>query len=641
MTSDERRTTLWGPFPEELDIIRPREVPSIAEWPEGELILPGIESDASGPFSYELAPWERGIVTALTDPYVREVTVAAPLQMGKTMIGMLWMCHGIRYEPAHKIIVMTDEVTVKRRMKRLRATFRANPFLLEALGGIDKFNVGEPTELGDMLLYLAWSNSDATMASDPIPYVIADEVALWSPFAGRSGIHALNHLRGRTLAFPNKGKILAISSPRNAGDDFDHQYEAGDRCEYWVPCANCRFWHVMRWWDRETPEAYAVLDRDEHGDWLPLEAYESGQHVRYCCPSCGQVWSDYARAAALQEGRWLPAGVTMGPGGSIEGERPPTPYRSFHVDGLMGHPRLRSLRSMAVAFVRAQLALKGGRIEPLRHFTNNHRGLPWKETRAETDIDRLKRHIDVYGSGRAPVGVQVITVSIDVQVDHLRYAVFGWGHLFECWPIEFGRLETGDTNEIANYELARRLVVKPWPLADAPDLVLPPAISVIDCAYHTETVLDFCRQNAAHGAVPAYGSARRMTKPYSRTAVDGALVRYEVNPLWFKDHLHRMLYVTEQPGGGYMHLPKDVTPEILGELCAEHKVMRDGWPIWVPKKEGLANHTWDLSYLATFAATIVGVGLLEPYKTPRPPTPKASTPPKTGDGFLDGLPSLK
>jgi hypothetical protein len=31
----------------------------------------------------------------------------------------------------------------------------------------------------------------------------------------------------------------------------------------------------------------------------------------------------------------------------------------------------------------------------LRHFANNHRGLPWKETRAETDIDRLKRHIDV------------------------------------------------------------------------------------------------------------------------------------------------------------------------------------------------------------------------------------------------------
>jgi hypothetical protein len=57
----------------------------------------------------------------------------------------------------------------------------------------------------------------------------------------------------------------------------------------------------MRWWDRETPEAYAVLDRDEHGDWLPLEAYESGQHVRYCCPSCGQVWSDYARAAALRK----------------------------------------------------------------------------------------------------------------------------------------------------------------------------------------------------------------------------------------------------------------------------------------------------------------------------------------------------
>ncbi len=643
MTSDERRDTRYGPLPEELAIIAPREVPSLAVWPEGELILPWIESDAAGPFTYDLAPWERGICEALTDPFVREVTVSAPLQMGKTMIGMLWMCHVVRYEPANMIVVMADENTLKRRMKRLRATFKANPFLLEALGGsIDSFHIGEPTELGDMLLYLAWSNSDATMASDPIPYVIADEVALWSPFAGRSGIHGLNHLRGRTLAFPNRGKLLVISSPRNTGDDFDLQYQAGDRCEYWVPCPRCRYWHVMQWWDKDNPDVYVTLDRDERGDWLSLEAYESGRHVRYRCPSCTAVWSDYARAAALADGQWLPAGVTMGPGGAVEGEMPVTPYKSFHVDGLMGHPRLRSLRSMAVAFVRAQLALKGGRAEPLRHFQNNHRGLPWKETRAETDMERARRHVGLYASGAAPAGVQVVTVAIDVQVDHLRYAVFGWGHLFECWPIQFGRLETGDTNELRNYELARQLIVKPWPLADAEGMALPPAAAVIDCAYHTETVLNFCRQNAASGVIPAYGSARRMSKPYGRSAIDGGLYRYEVNPLWFKDHVHRMLFVTGQAGGGYMHLPKDVTGETLGELCSEHKVMVKGYPMWVPKKEGMANHAWDTAYLNTFAATIVGVGLLGPYKPPTPPKRKTHPKPEATErrGFLDGLPSL-
>jgi len=614
MTSDERRVTLSGPLPEELDIIRPREVPSIAEWPEGELILPGIESDVSGPFSYELAPWERGIVTALTDAYVREVTVAAPLQMGKTMLGMLWMCHVIRYEPANMIIVMTDEVTVKRRMKRLRATFRANPFLLEALGGIDKFNIGEPTELGDMLLYLAWSNSDATMASDPIPYVIADEVALWSPFAGRSGIHALNHLRGRTLAFPNKGKILAISSPRNAGDDFDHQYEAGDRCEYWVPCDNCRFWHVMRWWDRETPEAYAVLDRDEHGDWLPLEAYESGQHVRYCCPSCGKVWSDYARAAALQDGRWLPAGVTMGAGGSIEGERPPTPYRSFHVDGLMGHPRLRSLRSMAVAFVRAQLALKGGRIEPLRHFTNNHRGLPWKETRAETDEDRARAHIGTYATGAVPWGVQAVTISMDVHDNWFRAAVFGWGYLYEGWLLDVLRIETGDTKEVESFEPLRELLVKPWQMEDKMWLV--PSAAVIDIGYRPEAVKAFCLDNRhlihQQNLLPVRGSPRQMSRLYSKFAADPNLTVYELNPLEFKAQAWRLLFESTRPGPGYLHLPNDIQDDVIAELCAEHKTIVHGRPAWVPKKEGRDNHTWDCLYYGLFAAQYIGVGRLSP-----------------------------
>jgi len=616
MTSDERRDTRYGPLPEELAIIAPREVPSLAVWPEGELILPGIESDAAGPFTYDLAPWERGICEALTDPFVREVTVSAPLQMGKTMIGMLWMCHVVRYEPANMIVVMADENTLKRRMKRLRATFKANPFLLEALGGsIDSFHIGEPTELGDMLLYLAWSNSDATMASDPIPYVIADEVALWSPFAGRSGIHGLNHLRGRTLAFPNRGKLLVISSPRNTGDDFDLQYQAGDRCEYWVPCPRCRYWHVMQWWDKDNPDVYVTLDRDERGDWLSLEAYESGRHVRYRCPSCTAVWSDYARAAALADGQWLPAGVTMGPGGAVEGEMPVTPYKSFHVDGLMGHPRLRSLRSMAVAFVRAQLALKGGRAEPLRHFQNNHRGLPWKETRAETDEGMLRRHIDAgYRSGEVPWGVQAITIAVDVHDNWFRVKVDGWGYLYECWPIEIMRIETSDTRESEAYEPLRPLLVRSWQTADG-QWLLPSAVT-IDSGYRPSPVKNFCLDNRSvvwrGNLIPVRGSPRQMRRMYTKVPQDAVLMLYELNTVEYKDQLWRMLFEAQHPGPGYMHLPSDVGGDVFGELCSEHKLIVDGRPTWVPKKDGRDNHAWDCSVYSLFAATLIGVGMMKP-----------------------------
>jgi hypothetical protein len=55
MTSDERKRRC-GVLSQRVGHHSPREVPSIADGRRA-TDLPGIESDASGPFSYELAPW--------------------------------------------------------------------------------------------------------------------------------------------------------------------------------------------------------------------------------------------------------------------------------------------------------------------------------------------------------------------------------------------------------------------------------------------------------------------------------------------------------------------------------------------------------------------------------------------------------
>lgn len=92
-----------------------------------------------------------------------------------------------------------------------------------------------------------------------------------------------------------------------------------------------------------------------------------------------------------------------------------------------------------------------------------------------------------------------------------------------------------------------------------------------------------------------------------------------------------------------MHLPADITPEIVGELCSEHKIIVKGRPVWVPKKEGRENHTWDAVYYNLWLAHFVGIGGLGELPEASPPAAPTQPKPKSPDGrkgFLDGLPDL-
>jgi len=99
---------------------------------------------------------------------------------------------------------------------------------------------------------------------------------------------------------------------------------------------------------------------------------------------------------------------------------------------------------------------------------------------------------------------------------------------------------------------------------------------------------------------------------YTKIPQDAVLMLYELNTVEYKDQLWRMLFEAQHPGPGYMHLPSDVGGDVFGELCSEHKLIVDGRPTWVPKKDGRDNHAWDCSVYSLFAATLIGVGMMKP-----------------------------
>jgi phage terminase large subunit GpA-like protein len=633
--------------------LRPRPRPGIVTWAERNLYLPKKESPRlSGLMNFGYSSWMRGPCEWFADAFVREITLVGPLQFGKTLYATVCLAYSIRFDPMPTMLVMASKSTLNKRMKRLRALFEANDFLMAELRGrLDNLNVGEPSELVNLLLVLAWASSDAVMAESPEGVIIADEVALWPATVPHSDMKPTDHLRGRQETFEQVRKFIKISSPRETADLADEEFEAGDACEMWCPCHACSYWHILRWYDKEQPGCHAVLDKTEKGEWLSLREYASADRVHYVCPSCGKIWTDYERAANVDQGIWLPRGVTMGRAGRIEGTIVPSAFKSARIRGLLVHPRLRSIRKMACDWVRGQMLLKTGQTSGLKHFLNNQEAQPWKDVTAVTDESKLREHIGIHHSGqnapsdRLPWGVQALTIAVDVHDNWFRVAVHGWGFLFESWLIDTLSMETSDTKELEAFAPLKPLLVRPWQLADG--MWLRPSAIGIDCGFRPESVTNFCRENRVlvHNGnlVPVRGSPRQMTKMYAKFAQDQSLIVYELNALMLKDQLWRMLFETEQPGGGYMHLPADITPEIIGELCSEHKIMVKRRLVWLPKKEGRANHAWDASYYNLFLAHLVGVGTLGALPEAPPPPAPLRPKPKREEGrqaFLDGLPDL-
>ena len=623
-----------------MEFLEVRDQPAMADWAEENYVLSQETSELAGPWSNDYTPYLVPIMSCLDDITTRQVTVCACTQSGKTELSNILIGYTCDVDPAPTLIVMPREDDANRRLgTRIRPMFQANSRLTRHLpkGRLDNLNIGKETILDNMILYIAWSNSPAALADNPVAKVILDEAAKFPPSTGREADpYSLSKKRQRT--FRTRSKLLVMSSPVGEGDLFDAEFENGDKNEWWAKCPCCGVYHIMK-------QVNLKIDKNADGSWLDAEIYRAGGHARYICPACKKPWDEDQRWEAVSSGRYAPKGCSVDPSGMIVGDVPVTTHHSYRITAFMLHPVFQTMDDLAGDWTAAIKAKKAGNIKPLQDFINSQLAEPWKETEKATSRKQLQLHIGTYRKGTVPAGIQMLTCGVDIQIDHVWVSVDGWGYLSEAWSIFEGRLETGDTKELENLEVLRMFLKTPWISVDDPNLIFPIYRTAIDVGYRPDVIRDFCSKcTELNNIIQVRGDDTVRTRPFRAVKIaGGTMTRYDLNVTDYKSRLYRMLFESAVPGSGYWHLNADTTDEVLSHLTAEEQRpvrtrRKQGYElVWVLKKEHLANHIWDCKVYSSLAAELCGAHSLQSLEEVKPQPKKK----RAGrSGFLDDLPSL-
>jgi len=634
---------------EEKELLAPGEKLSVSEWAEQKRILSAKTSSFDGPWSHEYTPFLVAPMDCLSDAVTRQVTVMACTQSGKSEVGLNFLGRTIEESPAPFLMVMPTEADANRRANtRIKPMFESTPGLARHLpaGRVDNLNIGKETVLDNMILYLGWSGSPAALADNPVCHVFLDEVGKFPAKSGKEG-DPVGLAKKRQRTFFSRSKLYCGSSAVTENDLIDREFHAGTMEEWWVECQQCTEFHITKW-------ANVQLDKVPAGNLLTAAEYEAGGHARYICPACKDPWTEQDRWAAVCAGKWLAAGCRIEKGGRIIGKTHKTAHRSFHVTAMMLYPGFQKIDDLAAEWAEAQVAKRAGDVGPLQNFINSQLAQPWAEYEKQTDHIVLTRHVGGYSSGTVPEGVMMITAGVDVQDDHVWLTVIGWGYLSQCWTIFDGRIETGDTKELDNFEILRAHLNKNWPGETDPQMLYRIYTTAVDCNYRPGVVKDFRNRCTELDIIAVRGDDTVRSRIYRATGEPGPegmarVYRYDLNVNMLKNTLYRLLFESPTPGPGWFHLPKDVTEETLGQLTSEEQIIiRHGKKtdiFWKPKDQHRANHVWDTRVYGLFAAQLRGAMALpdpEILKKQRAAS-KAAAAKTAGEkrsSFLDGLPKL-
>lgn len=575
---------------DEREAWRPPERLRVSEWADRHRYLDPIASGAGARYSSALTPYARAWMDSANEPHVRQVTICAGTQIGKSETMHNVIGYAVAQDPGPAMLVVPRNVDIPTAVqRRILPMLQASPVLLEQLTDSARDLKKRELAFRRSVLYVRSSQSPADLASVPVRYLLVDEADKFPRWAGKEA-SPIDLARERTRTFWNS-IVYVVSTPTTRDGTIQREFDDGDRRRYHVPCPHCGRFQTLRW------------QQVDFGGVRDVREMRKRRTATYRCEACAKAIPDERKREMLLAGVWVPDGVPVDDwrrGAHLEDREP---HRSFH---------LWAAYSPWLAWWQLAAQFLASKDDParLQNWTNSWLAEPWEE-RIEAPVAESVAAAVVRGHrmGQVPPGVLVATAGVDVQGDRLVYVVRGWGMDDESWLLTAGQVTTWD-------ELADVLFRNVWTTA-ANAGAAGVRVALIDSRYRRDEVVDFARRfpQVRLGA----GVDRMGPLPFTTTALEkhprtgqrlpNSLLVWSITVGLFKDALAHSMRNPEK-----WHVPEDLPDGYERQMASEHKIrVRHGGhehQRWVVKPGSAANHFWDCEVYALAAARMVRVDTL-------------------------------
>lgn len=504
----------------------PRQRVRTADW-----VAENVRAPDGAPFSYADYPWMRGVFDAYDEPKYREYWLQWAVRVGKTFSAECVILSQAANDPRPFLFSSSNE-----RRATDTVTQELYPMIAQCPALRDELKPEHKRSMHRIDLAfchgrVAWSGSKDSLAGFSAFLVVINEVDKHSANVSTEA-DPVQLAFERQKQFSLTRKAIIEGTPTLTGfSRIERGRLAGTNHQYYVPCHACGEFHVLQMFGTEDNPVGLVWDKLPSGSSDQSLAEET---ARYVCPMCRAEWYDEHRAPSFRAGIWVPEGCTVKNGEVIGTPRRQGSIWSSQLSGL--YSLQRTWGDIASEWVRLHKHPR-----ERQSFYNSTLAQTWSFTRKRTTVEELGSRLDNGTDiGLVPTWVQMLVVSVDVQVDHLVWMVCGYGSSERCVLIDYGIADEWD-------HLAHPTEGPMYRTYLRDDESQQKAAGVmIDSGFNTKKVYEFCRKHNTVDlrVLPCKGADSMGGDPYRKTVVgkDG-----EKNPEQLSTRKGNVLILVNNP----------------------------------------------------------------------------------------------
>ena len=553
------------------EAFKPPKKLSLSDWAD-EYARLSVESSAEGG-RWRTLPYQKGIMDAVTDPHIEQISVMKSARVGYTKILNHIIGYHIQNDPCPMMLVFPTLDDCQSYSKdEISPMLRDTPCLQGTVSD-PKAKDGNNTLLkknfagGTLSLVGANSPRGFRMVSRRI--VMFDETDGYPPSAGTEGDQIKLGIK-RTEFFSNR-KIIAGSTP--TVKDFsriEKLFNQTDQRRYYVPCPICNHMQYLKWPNFE-------CFNDDPATTI------------YKCEKCNGHIPPNKKRWMIERGEW----------------RATAPYNGKHVGFHIWAAYSYSPNATWPNLMEEYIECKKDQ-EQLKTFINITCGEVYEDeyhTKASADGLAKRAAQETYKEGIPPKEVLILTLGIDVQDDRLSMSVIGFGRNEEMYLVDrkviYGSPARADLWAQLDEVLQGKYINE-----DGKELKIDTA--AIDTGGHyTQETYQYVREREQLGLIgikgmgqkgkPPLGKISKVDINYRGKVLKRGLSLYPVGVDVIKTTLHNKLKDAEV-GHGYIHFYPTTTNTYFEELTAERQILvyKNGYQerVW-KKKNNQANEALD------------------------------------------------